>query len=582
MKHHQLVLVSALASALAACGGGGGQDSTASASGTASGASNASTSVTVNATSPSTAAAQQAVVDAARKTATAQQQASDAQAQLAALSAAVEEARRKAEAAAAAAASASAQNQAAAQQAAQEAAENYRTLREQLAAAEQALKEQQAEIQRLAAELQKLEAQLAAQKPPEPSPADTAQTANGIPSCEQNAAAVRDPETNLLLVCESQIVTGNQTVEVGTTKHASGRFYMLPFPDHSMMVVGKKASYKYACGQHFCEWLKMGGSLDIEYGAASKDGKYYRFTSCRTGQENKRICAVPPTGFPDGIGYEPDGREAEMPMVGPDVDASDVSGSTGFRAGAATRVPAACSITPSQRPVLAWPGRERFRQLADGTWQALFYGGNCVGDVRVETNNPDAPDSVRYTTSTYPIYQYGASPFDPEGPGGQKLQHLSPENGRTCEYRPRGSRAAWTYTCQYQYRLAATATPAETVTSPEARPSEPAPAPTPAPVTTPSPTPVPTPAPAPAVEPVAPVPAPAPAPEPAPTPDPAPAPDSGETGSAGTTATPAPTEPAAAPAADTPASETQAQPAAPAEAVPAAEATPAAGAATAS
>lgn len=344
----------------------------------------------------------------------------------------VEEAHRKSVEASAKAEAANAQERAAAQQAANEAESRYAALQSQLETSQQALKQEEAKARQQAEKLQRLETELvelSRKNPPQLSPADVAQTANGIPSCEQNAAAVRDPETGLWLVCEAQIIVSAQTADVGTTRHPSGRYYMLPFPDHSMMFVGAKAVYKYACGEHFCEWLKQGGSLDIEYGAASGDGTFHRFSSCRTGLENRRICAVPVIAFPEGVYYQPDGREPEVLMVGPDVDATDVSGSGGFRAGAARRAPAACVIgTQGQAvPVLPWPGRERFHQRADGTWQALFYGGNCVGDVRVETSNPDAPDMVIYSTSTsesWPRFHFEAA-----GPDGKRMELFTDQIG---------------------------------------------------------------------------------------------------------------------------------------------------------
>ena len=524
MKHHHLVLVSALASALAACGGG--QDGAAPVSSAASNAtgnatSNASANVTITLPS-SPPAARQVVADAARNAAAAQRAASEAQAHAAAQRAALEEARRKSVEAAAKADAANAQERAAARQAADEAVARYAALQIQFETAQQALQQQETNARQQAEQLQKLEAQLVElvrKNPPQPSPADAAQTANGIPACDQNAAPVRDPETGLWLVCESQIVTSAQTADVGTSRHASGRYYALPFPDQSMMFVGPKAGYKYACGEHFCEWLKQGGSLDIEYAAEGSDGKFYRFTSCRTGLENKRICAMPKTGFPAGVDYSPDGREPEPLMVGPDVDTTDVSGQGGFRAGAAKQAPAACAISLKQAAVLPWPGRERFRQQADGMWQALFYGGNCVGDVRVETANPDAPTVVFYTTST--SYSWPRFSFGVAGPDGRQmvLTHFSSYGygDPSCEYRQ--WRVGSAYTCAYR--------PAGAAATPEADTNTTAPA---APAVTPAPTDV-APAPAPAAEPV-------PGTTPAPEQSPAVAPVMPEP------ATPAPTTPA--------------------------------------
>lgn len=393
------------------------------------------------------------VAEATRNVAAAQEEALQAQARAAAQSIALEEARQKSVEAEARVAAASAQERAAARKAADEAAAKYNELQGVFVATKQALQQSEAKAAQQALKLQQLEAQLleqASKNPQELSPAETAQIANGIPACEQNAATVRDPETGLLLVCESQIITSAQFADVGTTRHVSGRYYILPFPDHSMIFAGKKATYKYACGSHFCEWLKRGGSLDVEYGAASADGKYYRFTSCRTGLENKRICAVPPTGFPEGVEYRPDGREPEMPMVGPDVDATDVSGTGGFRAGAARQAPAGCAVGQAQVPVLPWPGRDRFHQRPDGMWQALFYGGNCLGDVRVETQNPDAPEMVFYSMSasqSWPRFR-----FDVAGPNGQKmaLTHASPYEGGEPSCMHRNTRLGWAEACAYK------------------------------------------------------------------------------------------------------------------------------------
>ena len=380
-------------------------------------------------------------------------------------------------------------------------------------AAQQALQEQETKARQQTEQLQKLEAQLVElvrKNPPQPSPADAAQTANGIPACDQNAAPVRDPDTGLWLVCEPQIVTSAQMADVGTSRHASGRYYALPFPDQSMMFVGPKAGYKYACGEHFCEWLKQGGSLDIEYAAEGSDGKFYRFTSCRTGLENKRICAMPKTGFPSGVDYSPDGREPEPLMLGPDVDATDVSGSGGFRAGAAKQAPAACAISLKQGSVLPWPGRARFRQQADGMWQALFYGGNCVGDVRVETANPDAPSVVFYATSA--AQGWPRLSFDVAGPDGQKmvLTHFAYGYGEpSCEYRQ--WRVGSAYTCAYRPAGTAVSPEADTNTAAPAAPADtPAPtdvAPTPAPAAEPAPGTTPAPEQSPAVAPVMPEPA---------------------------------------------------------------------------
>ncbi|MDO4232313.1 MAG: hypothetical protein Q4D19_09285 [Lautropia sp.] len=544
MKHHHLVLVSALASALAACGGGGGESDTAATSSATSNAS-ANTNVTVNA---SLTATSQDVADAAKNAAAAQQTLFEVQTRASMQQQALEEARQKSAEAAAKVATANAQELAAAQQAANEANAQVQALQEQVAATQQELQGAQGQVEQLVQQVAELEESL---KPPPVNPADVAQIANGIPACEQNAAPVRDPETNLWLVCDSQIVIGNQTADVGTTKHASGRYYALPFPDHSMMFVGPKARYKYACGQHFCEWLMKGGSLDIEYAAAGKDGKFYRFTSCRTGVENKRICAMPRTGLPEGIDPKSDDREPEPFYVGQQIEDTDRSGNRGFRAGAATRTPVGCWSAVYRAKVVSWPNREWFRREGNsGSWVAVYYGGNCVGDVQVSTDNPDDPSYVRFYASadSWPYFDGD----EVKGPDGKAMKFsmcrglrgvFSAEEGRELSARLREDPTIAYSRCQYvrdreSNPANGSITPTE---SPVTQPTQPVtdnntPTPTPAPVPEPAPSPAPTPSPAPAPEPtpvpVAPMPAPEPTPaetatppaaEPTPTPAPAPA-----------------------------------------------------------
>ncbi|MDO4233180.1 MAG: hypothetical protein Q4D19_13710, partial [Lautropia sp.] len=388
MNHARLLMVSAVMSALAACGGGGGGDaaSTANSTSNANSSASATSNVTVNIEGLTMPAARQAVEQATTLTAAAQQQLMEAQMRLS-----VERSRTEAEA-------------------------NQQTL----AAAEAEVKRLE---EALAAETNKLgEAQekLAAVGKRDEQQQPVAAPTTEILDCSRNAAVVTDPETGLHLVCESQITTGATAADVGTAKHASGRYYAVPFPgaDTSMMFVGKKATYKLACSQRICEWLKVGGSMDIEYAAQGKDGQYYRFSSCRTGDANKVICAYPRTDRPDGIDRWFDNREPEAPRIGAAITDTDKSGSRGFRAAAEVTAPVNCSSKIGADYVFPWPGKELFKQSGDAEWEAVFDGGNCLGDVRVRVaGSLDAPSHVWFYASAqqWPLHRV-------LGPGGVEMR----------------------------------------------------------------------------------------------------------------------------------------------------------------
>lgn len=440
MNHARALMASAIASVLAACGGGGGGDApnasspvSAGSSATSSAASNTATTVTTPAaggtstgatnaapaSSGSLAAAKLAVEQSAAEAATARRAAADAQALAAAERAAAETARRQAAAAAEQAAAADVQNKAAAEQAAQQAAERHAALTQKLAATEAEVKRAEGVVRAQAARLQALERQAAAAAKDEAQKQAAGNASNveapAIPECSGNALPVTDKETGLLLVCESQITEGATKTEVGATKHASGRYYALPFPDKSMMVTGSADSYKLACGTTVCEWSKVDGSMDIVYAAVGKDGKTYRFESCREGEQKRLICQVPHTGLPDGVEAIVDDREPQAPRVGAEITDTDTSGKNGFRAKAETSRPMRCPADDVNAAAFPWPNKDLFKQQENGTWKAVFDGGNCLGDVRVITDNPEAPTRTTFAASA------AAWTLDVNGPDGKAL-----------------------------------------------------------------------------------------------------------------------------------------------------------------
>ncbi|MDO4232710.1 MAG: hypothetical protein Q4D19_11315 [Lautropia sp.] len=469
MNHARVLLVSAIMSALAACGGGGDGDSRAnetssvngSASNSTAGASSsaaAASSVAVNVDGLTQSAAREAVVQANDATAAAQRQAEEAQARLAAERAQADEARQQAAEAAERAAASEAQNRAAAEQAAREAAERNEALQQRLNEAEAQAREAQEAAKRQTEQLEQAENKLAAaaNRDAQQQPAAPAEKP-AIPDCSQNAAAVDDPETGLKLVCESQITSGATTADVGTAKHASGRYYALPFPDKTMLFLGNRIGYKMACGEKICEWQKLDGSMDIVYAAQGKDGSYHRFTACRKGKADRLICAYPSTGKPDGVHV--DDREPEAHRIGAAITDTDTSGKRGFRADAETSAPLGCDYgyTGSYSAamgltniVFPWPDRSLFRQAGE-RWVAVFDGGNCLGDVRVETGNPDSPSGAQYWASA------NSWRFRVAGPDGKVMEPVVAfplirgyENYRMFSETHKGDPTAWYQTVLFR------------------------------------------------------------------------------------------------------------------------------------
>lgn len=418
MNHARVFLVSAIVSALAACGGGGedgssdvsspssvnGAGAASNAASAANGSAAASPDVMATVNGQTLSATQAAVVQANESAAAAQRQAEEAQARLAAERAEAEEARLQAAEAAERAAAAEAQNRAAAEQAAREAAARNEALQQRLNDAEAQARQAQEAARAQAAQLAQAEDKLAeAARQAGQQQAAAPAASSAIPDCSQNPAAVDDPETGLKLVCESQIRTGETTADVGTAKHASGRYYALPFPDTTMVFAGRKASYKMACFTTTCEWKKEDGPIDIEYAAQGMDGNYYRFTRCRKGRSDQAVCSYPSTGRPDGTGGLDD-QHPEPPRAGAAITDTDTSGWRDFRASAAFGAPAGCNYGETVRDrgyayeltdiVIPWPDKSLFRQEKGGGWVAVFDGGNCLGDVRVDAGSgPEAPSS---------------------------------------------------------------------------------------------------------------------------------------------------------------------------------------------
>ncbi|MDO4905498.1 MAG: hypothetical protein Q4A16_08115 [Lautropia sp.] len=372
MNHVRVLMASAIVSALAACGGGGGDSaSTANSTATASSSASATSNVTVNIDGLTLPAARQAVEQANESAGAAQQRLMEAQAALAA------------------------------EQSRDDAAARQQQIAEQQAAVTRAQEAAAAEA-RAAAEAQ---AKLAAVIRRDALAAAAPTT--DILDCSRNASVVTDAQTGLQLVCESQITSEATSADVGTTKHASGRFYALPFPDKTMIHAANQVAYKMACGQKICEWSKMGGSMDIVYAAQGKDGKYYRFTSCRKGDADRVICAYPRTGVPDGVDAWFDDREPEAPRIGAAITESGTSENRDFRAAAEISAPIGCQTKVPRGYMFPWPGKERFRQTSGGSWEAVFDGGNCLGDVKVRVSHSlDVPSAVYLASArSWPYYR---------------------------------------------------------------------------------------------------------------------------------------------------------------------------------